>query len=127
MLSIALLFASNLSFHVHSLEHGPVQHHDHGSTIAEVEHDHVATKHLSIDTSHADHHEAVMLEIDANEGSPVRQLSNNSSTTDLYALLLLLSLLVAVYPRFVPSFGRTVQRPPDRRFYLSPPLRAPPA
>ena len=125
LLSVALLFASNLSFHVHDLDIESTHHTDPSLSGSDVGHGHVVNKHLSIDTSHADHHDTVMVEMEATPDGMAPQSSRLTSAMDLVALFLLVFVLSA-YPPFRPRFGRIIDRPPPRRFYLIPLLRAPP-
>jgi hypothetical protein len=125
LLSIALPFAQNLQFHVHGLDHGPVHHHDHDPTMMDSHHEHTAIKHLSIDTSHADHHDGVMQEMDAIPDITVQQSSTSVSSMDLLVLFILLFILGA-YILYKPGIHHTFDIPPKRRFNLIPQLRAPP-
>ena len=125
LLSISLLFTSNLSFHVHDLDIDPTHHSEPGLTDSGVGHDHIVNKHLSIDTSHADHHDTVMVEMGAIPEGLAQQPSSLAFAMDLAALLLLVFMSIE-YPPFRPRFGRIKDRPPPRRFYLTPLLRAPP-
>ena len=126
LLSVALLVTQNLQFHVHTMDHDPVQSDHHASTIATpAEHEHTDLMHLSIDTSHADHHDSVMIETDARLDRIVQQLSSKASSIDLLALCLLLFVLGRQISRRskIPRTSGVLTR---QRFHLIPPLRAPP-
>lgn len=125
LLSITLLCAQSLQFHIHSLDHGPVQEFGHESILIDSKHDHPASMHLSIVTSHADHHDFVVNEMDASPDTLVRQSSINVPSMDL--LILLFTLF------FLGTFALCIARIlhidgllPRRRFYFVPLLRAPP-
>jgi hypothetical protein len=88
LLSVALLVTQNLQFHIHDLDHHPGQTDHHASTIAPlVEHEHTDLMHLSIDSSHADHHDSVIVETDAGLDRIFQQLSSKhgQSTCFLFA------------------------------------------
>ncbi|MEW8200329.1 MAG: hypothetical protein AB2777_22095 [Candidatus Thiodiazotropha endolucinida] len=125
LLSVAMLFASNLNFHVHDLDIDLTHHSEPGLKGSDVGHDHVVNRHLSIDSSHADHHDTVMVEMRATPDGVAQQPSSLTFAMDLAALLLLVFVLIK-YPSFRPRFGRIKDRPPIKRLYLTPLLRAPP-
>lgn len=126
LLSTTILCTQNLQFHVHSLDHGTDQHDDHGAAVMDKGHGHVSIAHLSIDTSHADHHEALMFEMDASPDSIFSQLPNSGSPMDLLILLLVLFTLSA-FIFYKPGTRRALDSfVPKRRFHLTPRLRAPP-
>ena len=125
LFSIAVLFASNLNYHLHSMDHDPIQNHDTEMENFQVDHNHTVNKHLSIDSSHADHHDAIMIEDNASPESLMHQSSSNVSTPD-FPVLFLLILFLGLYLPFKFHLPRTFNRPIIRRSYFSPLLRAPP-
>ena len=126
LLSVALLVTQNLQFHIHDLDHDPGQSNHHASTIAApVEHEHTDLMHLSIDSSHADHHDSVIVGTDAGLDRIFQQLSSKAWSIDLFFICLVLLIL------FRQIFQRSTIRHacgvlPRQRFHLIPPLRAPP-
>ncbi len=126
MISIMLLCAQNLQFHVHSLDHhGPLQQHDSEIEMNNGEHGQIAMKHLSIDSSHADHHDLLVIEMDAGPDTIFRQSSINGSSVALFALIFTL-LILGIYALYVPRTRSLINFVPNRRFHLFPLLRAPP-
>ena len=123
---IALLVTQNLQFHIHDLDHDPGQSDHHASTIAvPAEHGHTDLMHLSIDTSHADHHDFVIVEMDASLDRIFQQFSSKASSIGLLAVcLVLLILFRQILLRCIIRHACAVL--PRQRFYLTPSLRAPP-
>ena len=126
LLSVALLATQNLQFHIHDLDHHPSQSDHHASTIAPlVEHEHTDLMHLSIDSSHADHHDSVIVETDAGLDRIFQQLSSKAWSIDLlFICLVLLILFRQIFRRSAIRHASGVS--PRPRFHLIPPLRAPP-
>ena len=126
LLSVALLVTQNLQFHIHDLDHHPGQFDHHASTIAPlVEHEHTDLMHLSIDSSHADHHDSVIVETDAGLDRIFQQLSSKAWSIDLlFICLVLLILFRQIFLRSPIRHACGVS--PRQRFHLIPPLRAPP-
>jgi hypothetical protein len=126
MISIMLLCAQNLQFHVHSLaHHEPLQQHDSLIEMSNGEHGQVAMKHLSIDSSHADHHDQSVVEMDASPEAIIKQLSMNGALAVLFALIFTL-IILGFYALYVPRTRSLTNFVPLRRFHLFPLLRAPP-
>ena len=125
LLSITLLCAQSLQFHIHSLYHGPLQEFGHESILSNSKHDHPASMHLSIDTSHADHHELVVNEMDASPDTLVRQSSINVPAMDLLILLFTLFFL-GIFALYIIRIRHIDDLLLRRRFYFVPRLRAPP-
>ena len=124
LLSVTLLCTQHLQFHIHSLDHEPYQHHD-DLLSNNGDHSHVATKHLSIDASHQDHHDEVMLEMDASPDSIAKPTSVQIPSIDLlilYILLFALGVCRSLGYKTRPFAEGLLQR----HFYLIPQLRAPP-
>jgi hypothetical protein len=126
MMSIMLLCAQNLQFHVHNLDHPPSpQQHDSEVEMHSGEHGQSAMKHLSIDSSHADHHDLLVVEMDARPDTILKQLFRNGLSVALFALIFSL-LILGIYTQYVPRTRRRTIFVPIRRFHLFPLLRAPP-
>lgn len=126
MISIMLLCAQNLQFHVHSLDHpAPPQQHDSKVEMHNGEHGQIAMKHLSIDSSHADHHDLLVIEVDGSPETIFKHSSPNGSSVALLALILMLFIL-GVYALYAPRTRGLTNFVPNRRFHLFPLLRAPP-
>lgn len=121
MLFFVLLSAQNVTLHVHSFEHDPIQTHHSIDDISA--HTHHSDAHFTIDSSHQEHHDGSSVEVDACPDCLIIQLS---VTAKIFALLsfafsLFLPLL---FRRVFSSLYQEVST--FRRFYLAPPLRAPP-
>ena len=126
LLSISLLVTQNLQFHVHGVDHDIVQFNSHDTTgVIDAEHQHPAVKHLSIDTSHADHHDVTVVEMDASPDGIIKQSSTSPPFLALLTLFVLLAILAGYYP-YRPAIRREVDIVPRWRFHLIPLLRAPP-
>lgn len=126
MISIMLLCVQNLQFHIHSLDyHGPLQQHDSQIEMTNGEHGQIAIRHLSIDSSHADHHDLLVIEMDAGPDTIFRQSSINGSSVVLFVLIFML-LVLMIYALYVPRTRSLTNFAPNRRFHLFPLLRAPP-
>jgi hypothetical protein len=121
MLFVVLLCAQSVTLHVHSFEHDPIQTHHSIDDIAG--HTHHSDAHFTIDSSHQEHHDGSSVEVDACPDCLINQHSVNAKTIALlsFAFSLFLPLL---FRRFFPSLYQEVSS--FRRFYLAPPLRAPP-
>jgi hypothetical protein len=124
-LSIAVISAQGVTFHVHTLDHDHYHdQHNHPDQLTLDEHNHISIAHLSADNSHSDHHDQVIYE---NDACPDCLLTKISSKVPLTALLvaLFILLLTGVYRLTY------VRRRDDiifflRRPHFTPPLRAPP-
>ena len=126
MISIMILCTQNLQFHVHSLDHPePLQQHDSQIEMHNIEHGQFAMKHLSIDSSHVDHHDLSVVEMDASPQTILKQLTMNGASVALFALIFTL-ILSGFYALYVPGTHSLISFVPIRRFHLFPLLRAPP-
>jgi len=126
MISIMMLCTQNLQFHVHSLDHhGPLQQHETQIEMHNGGHGQIAMKHLSIDSSHADHHDLSVVEMDASPEAILKQLSMNGASVALFALIFTL-IILGFYALYVPRTRSLTNFLPIRRFHLFPLLRAPP-
>lgn len=121
LLLLLMLSAQNVTLHIHSYEHDPIQ--SHHSIDQLIDHTHLSDAHLSIDSSHAVHHDGIASEVDACPDCLVNQLS--LSLKSIAVLTVVLLLLLPLLSKTV--FLRIENTPPFlRRRYLSPALRAPP-
>lgn len=126
LLSISLLVAQNLQLHVHDLDQDPVEYDGHDTAgVIDAAHQHLGIKHLSIDTSHADHHDVLMVEMDASPDGIMLQSSTSTPSLALLALFVMLSILTG-YSQYRPAIRRKADIVPRWRFHLIPLLRAPP-
>ena len=126
MISTMMLCVQNLQFHVHSLDHPePLQQHDSQIEMNNGEHGQIAMKHLSIDSSHADHHDLLVVEMDASPETIFKQSSMNGLSVALFALIFTL-IILGFYALYVPRTRSLTNFEPIRRFHLFPLLRAPP-
>lgn len=125
LLSVALLSTQHLQFHVHSTDHGPARDFDDTFLTNDLEHSHAVTRHLSIDTSHADHHDVLIHEVDASPDGLVKMSSIVTPSKSLIALL-----FVIIFPGLFILLSNRIRHKdelaPLRRCYFTPPLRAPP-
>lgn len=125
LLSITLLCTQHLQIHIHSLDHETSQHHD-NLLSNNSDHSHMAaTKHLSFDSSHPNHHDDVMAEMSASPDSIVQLSSTQIPSIDLLILYILLFALGA-YRSLNHKIRPFAARLLKRYFYLIPQLRAPP-
>lgn len=121
-ISVALLCAQGVKLHLHNLDH------DHGSkhlsSIDDAKHSHMSVAHLATDTSHIDHHNEVVTEIDA---SPDGLIKKGISDIPEHALIAFVfsALLIGFY-RSTIHRRRCSHTKVPWRYHISPPLRAPP-
>ncbi len=127
LLSLMLLCAQGvqLKLHVHELDHEHDNYHSHThATGDESDHSHLSKAHFAHDTSHDNHHDNIVSEVDI---TPDGFLKSASNTVFAIALFALSCILVT----FIPS-RQFFQRCRESKlilynYYLfSPPLRAPP-
>ena len=129
LLSLALLCAQGVKLHVHHLDHGhdnhPNNYHSHIHAIDKAgDHDHLSKAHFTHDTSHNDHHDGVVSEVDISPDGVLKNANYSVFALALFALFFTLVIFV--------SSRQLVQRCREsklilRSYYLlSPPLRAPP-
>jgi len=123
LLSVALLCAQSVKLHVHNfVDHD--QQDNHITTELVTPHSHLSELHLSVDVSHIDHHDEVLLELDASPDGLLKKLGNNILTLALLASLFSL-LLVGFYQQILRRY-RDNEAIIPWRYHFSPPLRAPP-
>ncbi|MDH5259737.1 MAG: hypothetical protein OEX07_17115 [Gammaproteobacteria bacterium] len=121
LLSFSLLCAQEMSLHTHDLEHGSEQSHLYAM---DNDHKHFSAAHFSHDTSHDVHHDSDISKVDI---SPVGVLKNTKTQILALALIVFIFMLV----NFSASRQLIISRRKSRyviqkRYILSPPLRAPP-
>jgi len=125
LLSLSLLCAQGAGLHVHSVDHGhdELQSHIHGADEAD-DHTHMSKAHFTHDTSHNDHHDDVVSEIDVSPEGLLKNASNNIFSIALFTFFFILVMFVSsrqlIYCR---REGKLIL---DKYYLLSPPLRAPP-
>ena len=121
LLSLLMLYAQGVTLHVHNFEHNPLQNHH---SIDDLnDHSHLNMAHLSIDSSHEDHHDEVTSEISACPACILNQASSNVTVLALLAIVLMFILPARCQITFF-SMDCDISRP--WRYYIFPQLRAPP-
>jgi len=126
LISLSLLSAQGVNLHVHSLDHGHDDHQGHAHAIDEADgHSHLSKAHFTHDTSHDDHHNGVISEIDISSDGVLKKAS---SSIFAIALIVFLFALLVLTPSLQLIVGRWHERKlfSYRYYSLSPPLRAPP-
>ncbi len=125
LLSLLLLCSQGATLHLHSLDHGQDKHLSHAHATDEAsDHTHLSKAHYAHDSSHDEHHDVVLSEVDVSPNGVLKKLSNNTLTLALFALLF--TLLLSGSLRQVVHRHRENRLAPLERYLLSPPLRAPP-
>ncbi len=123
LLCLALLFAQGVKLHVHSLDHGHDNHHSHAINEA-GDHGHLSKAHFTHDTSHNDHHDGVVSEVDISPDGLLKNVQNNFFAIALFALFF--TLMTFVSSRQLVQYCRESKLILHSYYVLSPPLRAPP-
>ena len=127
LLILVLVCNQGATLHVHSLEH----HHSHGIThgadlidavLPDHDHKDVALAHLSMDESHADHHQQVLSETDVSPDSVLSKLFGKLLLAALLLVLLFTALLSKAHLGYCANASVSLFWRP----HLVPPLRAPP-
>lgn len=121
MLCVALLCAQLLPFHSHN------QYTAHSDSLTDGrDRAHASIFHLSLDSSHNDHHYSSSYETISPWSNMILSISNQLSLQDVTLLWFLLFLIVIqFFYRYRPPQNQLL---PDQPIYLyAPPLRAPPA
>ena len=121
LLSLLILYAQGVTLHVHNFEHNPVQSHHSIDNLND--HSHVSVAHLSIDSSHEDHHDELTSEISACPDCILNQASTNVTVLAILAMVLMFILPARCRTTL---FSIHCNNNLSWRYYLSPPLRAPP-
>lgn len=118
LLSLAIICAHGVKLHVHNMDH------THRPVESVGQHSHDSVFHLSLDTSHAEQHHAVISEIDLGMNALLKDISGTVMTLAFLVTLIALPL----YRLFVLIIGRPRGHPESIpwRYSLGPPLRAPP-
>ncbi len=123
--SLALLCAQGIGLHVHNLDHDPGDHHSHAHAMNGAgEHAHVSKAHFAQDTSHSDHHDGAVSEVDISPEGLLKNSSNNIFAIALIAFFFIFAMFVSL--RQLAYRCRESKLILYRRYVLSPPLRAPP-
>jgi len=123
LLSMAMLCAQGVKFHVHDIQHEHDQQHNHFTAEENHEHSHLNAFHLVSDVSHADLHDEL---ISVHDTSPDSLFVKISIGTVIALIAIALSVF---YPRFYHSaFYRRHEQVDifSQQYLFSPPLRAPP-
>lgn len=120
LLSLLMLSAQGVTLHVHSFDHD--SHQGHHSIDNINGHSHIGGAHLSLDSSHQDHHDETTTVIDACPDC-LKQVASNLLMAALIGIVLFLPV-PGLYRNKFPINRGNVSLP--RRFHLIPPLRAPP-
>lgn len=123
--SLALLCVQGVGLHVHNLDHDHGDHHGHAHAIDDTgEHAHLSKAHFAQDTSHSDHHDGAVSEVDISPDGLLKNSSNNIFAIALIAFFFIFAMFVS--SRQWVHRGRESKLVLYRRYVLSPPLRAPP-
>ncbi len=127
LLSLSLLCVQGAKLHVHDLDH----RHHHGQIHAidgAGDHAHLSKAHFAHDTSHGDHHNDVISEVDISPDGVLKNTNKNANNSPFTLALFIFFFTLAI---FVAS-RRLIQRCREGKltfhqyYVLSPPLRAPP-
>jgi len=118
---LLMLCAQSVTLHVHSFEHDPIQ--SHHSIDDFSDHSHKGVAHLSADSSHEAHHNGDTSESSACPDCLTNQFSVNVKVLALLTLAFLLLLPLLCINTFLRVY---VDASIAWRFYILPPLRAPP-
>lgn len=123
LLSIALLCAQGVKLHIHNFAH---DHEPHQSLALEVatEHLHQSDIHLTTDVSHADHHDEVVSEQNANPQALLKKISSYGPMLAIFVIAF--TFLLHSFKVITLHYRRDNDLIITRRYILSPPLRAPP-
>ena len=127
LLALMLLCAQGVKLHAHDLGHGD-EHHSSDGHIHAIEatgdHGYLSKVHFAHDTSHSEHHDDVVSEIDISPDGLLKNTNNSVFAIMLFALFFILMVLI--------SSRQLIQRCRESQLILrscqifSPPLRAPP-
>jgi len=130
LLSLSLLCAQGAKLHTHNLDHGhndhPNDYHSHIHSIIDEagDHGHLSKAHFTHDTSHNDHHDGVISEVDISPDGLLKNANDNVFEIVLFALFF--TLMIFVSSRQLVQRCRESKLILHRYYVLSPPLRAPP-
>lgn len=125
LFSLSLLCAQGVTLHIHNLDH---DNNDHSGQIHAMDkagdHRHLSRAHFVHDTSHRDHHDSVISEVDISPDGVWQKAKINIFAIALVVFFFTLVMFVSSR-RPVRRFRESI--PVLRGYYiLSPPLRAPP-
>jgi hypothetical protein len=123
LLSIALLCAQGTKLHVHSVGHDHEQRHSVTLEVA-TQHLHQSGIHLTTDVSHADHHDEVVSEQDANPQALLKKMASYGPMLAIFVIAFI--FLLHSFNVITLHYRRKNDLIITRRYILSPPLRAPP-
>ena len=124
LLSLSLLCAQGVGLHVHSLENGHDDlNHVHAADLFDS-HSYMGKAHLVLDTSHSDHHDSSVSEIDIKPDGVLKKAGNNIFAIAL--IVFLVTFLVFTSSRQLIFHQREIKLVLRKYYTLSPPLRAPP-
>ena len=125
VLSVSFLISQNLTLHAHPIGHDHHIHHDHNpDQFSVTDHSHVSIAHLSLDDSHADHHDQVIYESDASPDCLLIKILDNIPLTALMSLLFVLLLFGICRNTYFRQWDKHNIR--TRWSHFTPLLRAPP-
>ncbi len=123
LLSLSLLCVQGVKLHVHNLDHK--QHHGHTHAIDDAgDHAHLSKAHFAHNTSHSDHHNGVISEVDISPDGVLKNTNNSPFTLALIIFFFTLAIFVA--SRRLIQHCRENKLIFHEYYVLSPPLRAPP-
>lgn len=126
LLSVALACVQSVKLHVHTIDHENHQQQNSISTQVDsaAQHSHLSDAHLATNTSHGDHHDEFISELDVSPDGFLKKLSSN---------IFILALIATIVMLLLQAIGSQLCRRRDNnhatvtsRYLLSPPLRAPP-
>ena len=129
LLSIAVLCSQGIGLHVHSMDHGQDSHLAFATNIDDLSkathhHEQFSKPHLSLDSSHIDHHSDISDNIDISPDGLLKNTNNNIFSIDVMAFIFILIMLTPARLVIRRIQESTVKL---HNFYvLSPPVRAPP-
>jgi hypothetical protein len=123
VLVATLLFSRGMELHVHDFGPGQGRHHSDAFSDATVDHAHLSGAHFSADTSHGDHHQAIVSELDATRDGLLSPIS---------LVIVALASIPAIWFAAAIHLGTCSFRPrkvalPNGRLPLLPPSHAPPS
>ena len=125
LLSLSLLCGQGIKLHVHNLDHGHDEYIGHAHAADQAsDRSRLSKAHYAHDRSHDDHHNGVVSEVDVTPDGVLKNLSGNTLTLALFALLF--TLLLSAPSLQVVHRYRESKPILYGRYLLSPPLRAPP-
>ncbi|MCF6211275.1 MAG: hypothetical protein L3K24_11565 [Gammaproteobacteria bacterium] len=119
LLSLSLLCVQGAKLHVHDLDHGHIHAMDDVG-----DHSHLSKAHFAHDTSHDEHHNGVISEVDISPDGVVKNANNSPFTIAL--IIFFFALVIFFTSRQLVQRCREGKLIFHEYYVLSPPLRAPP-